>query len=126
MLGKIVSGGQTGVDRAALDGAIELGIPHGGWCPKGRWAEDGPIPEKYQLTETNTAELAERTKLNARDSDGTLILIKAESLGEGTQLTMDEAKRLKKPLLTINLSKDDYSNVLSDWIIQNNIRILNI
>ncbi len=64
MIKKIISGGQTGVDRAVLDVAIELGIPHGGWCPKGKWAEDAPISEKYQLKETSSAEPAERIKLN--------------------------------------------------------------
>ena len=83
MIEKIVSGGQTGVDRAALDAAINLKIPHGGWCPRGRCAEDGIIPEKYILIcpsaqdsdypETNIYD--ERTKLNIRDSDGSLILV---------------------------------------------------
>jgi len=70
---KIVSGGQTGADRAALDWAIEHGIPHGGWCPKGRRAEDGPIDGRYQLQETPTANYVERTKSNARDTDGTVV-----------------------------------------------------
>ncbi len=126
MIKKIISGGQTGVDRAALDVAIELGIPHGGWCPKGKWAEDGTISEKYQLKETSSTEPAERTKLNVRDSDGTLIIIKTEPVGEGSQLTIDEAKRLKKPLLVIDLSQKDLLISLRDWILQNNIRLLNV
>lgn len=126
MLQKIVSGGQTGVDRAALDVAIELGIEHGGWCPKGRWAEDAPINEKYQLTETDSPEPSVRTKLNVRDSDGTLIFIKGQSVGEGTQLTIDEARRLKKPLLIFNVSEQQDPAIIEEWVSQNNIRILNI
>jgi len=72
-LHKIISGGQTGVDRAALDVAIALDIPHGGWCPRERKAEDGVIPEKYHLDETETEEYNERTRLNIRNSDGTLV-----------------------------------------------------
>ncbi len=70
---KIISGGQTGADRAALDWAIRNGIPHGGWCPKGRKAEDGPIEAKYQLQETPSSKYLQRTDWNARDSDGTVI-----------------------------------------------------
>ena len=72
LLKKIVSGGQTGVDRAALDAAIELEIPHGGWCPKGRVAEDGTLIEQYLLSETESEDYTIRTKFNVRDSDGTL------------------------------------------------------
>ncbi|MHC4448286.1 MAG: YpsA SLOG family protein, partial [Planctomycetota bacterium] len=71
---KIVSGGQTGVDRAALDVAMELGVPCGGWCPQGRLAEDGEIDARYPLTETSRAHAAQRTEWNVRDSDGTLII----------------------------------------------------
>src|SRR5262245_51361441 len=74
VISKIVSGGQTGVDRAALDVALELGIPCGGWCPKGRLAEDGPIPERYPLKETTLRVYPQRTEWNVRDSDGTLVL----------------------------------------------------
>ena len=71
---KIVSGGQTGVDRAALDLARRLRLPHGGWCPKGRRAEDGPLPRRYRLKETPSASYGQRTGWNVRDTDGTLIL----------------------------------------------------
>src|SRR6266571_9073801 len=74
VVSKIVSGGQTGVDRAALDVALELGIPCGGWCPRGRRAEDGIIPERYPLIETPTTAYPQRTERNVRDSDGTLVL----------------------------------------------------
>lgn len=81
MIAEIRSGGQTGVDRAALNVAIRLGIPCGGWCPQGRLAEDGRIPLCYPLRETPTAEYAERTMWNVRDSDGTLILTWGEPAG---------------------------------------------
>ena len=76
MITKIVSGGQTGADRAALDVAIEEGILHGGWIPKGRKTETGPLPEKYQLKEMPTEEYPKRTEQNVIDSDGTLIILK--------------------------------------------------
>jgi hypothetical protein len=69
---KIVSGGQTGADRAALEWAVEHNIPYGGWCPKGRLAEDGPIDLRYQLQETPSSSYPQRTEWNARDSDGTV------------------------------------------------------
>ena len=70
---KIISGGQTGADRAALEFAIKQGIPHGGWCPKGRRSEDGQIDAKYQLQETPSSNYLQRTEWNVRDSDGTVI-----------------------------------------------------
>lgn len=84
---KIISGGQTGVDRAGLDVAIALGIPHGGWCPKGRKAEDGTIPAIYQIQETPKTNYKQRTGWNVRDSDGTLILTLGEPTG-GTAATI--------------------------------------
>ncbi|HSR12366.1 MAG TPA: putative molybdenum carrier protein, partial [Thermodesulfobacteriota bacterium] len=98
MVKKIISGGQTGVDRAALDVALELGIPAGGWCPKGRRAEDGRIPDYYPLQEASSPEYPVRTQLNVEDSDGTLILYRNSPAG-GTALTIRLAKRLKKPHL---------------------------
>ena len=83
---KIVSGGQTGVDQAALDVAITNGLDHGGWCPAGRRSEDGVIPLQYRLTETETSDYAIRTRRNVVESDGTLILFQAKISG-GTQLT---------------------------------------
>ncbi|MCX7173435.1 MAG: putative molybdenum carrier protein [Proteobacteria bacterium] len=88
---KIVSGGQTGVDRAALDWAVQQGIPHGGWCPKGRIAEDGAIDSRYELQETNSAKYPQRTKQNIIDSDGTLILNSGEL--DGGSLETRESKR---------------------------------
>lgn len=78
---KIISGGQTGVDRAALDVALELGLPCGGWCPRGRRAEDGVIAERYPLTETRSARYAVRTVRNVRAADGTLVLTRGQPSG---------------------------------------------
>lgn len=91
---KIISGGQTGVDRAALDAALQLGIPCGGWCPKGRKAKDGPIPDRYPLKETESGSYPVRTEMNVRDSDGTLILTWGRPTG-GTALTVRLARRHK-------------------------------
>ena len=95
----IVSGGQTGADRAALDFAIERGIPHGGWCPKGRLAEDGPISLRYDLQETPSRKYSQRTEWNVRDSDATVVFTIAPQIVGGTALTLDWARRLEKPAL---------------------------
>ncbi len=111
---RIVSGGQTGVDRAALDVALELRIPYGGWCPRGGWAEDLPAPPgllaRYPLLrETPTAEPAERTRLNVRDSDATLILLEgaAPAPGSGTALTLAAAEELGRPVAVVDLAAVD-------------------
>ncbi len=101
---RIVSGGQTGVDRGALDAAMALGIPHGGWCPKGRLAEDGTIPLLYELTETGSPAYAVRTERNVLDSDATIILCRGRPSG-GTELTFRLAKRHAKPCLVMDLHK---------------------
>ena len=95
---KIVSGGQTGVDRGALDAAIELAIPHGGWCPRGRLAEDGPIPEQYGLIETDSPDYPSRTQRNVVESDATLILFRGRIAG-GTELTFRLAEEHQRPRL---------------------------
>jgi len=97
----IISGGQTGVDRGALDAALELGIACKGWCPEGRTAEDGQIPERYPLLELTGAGYYERTRKNVQDSDGTLILHRGPLSG-GTQLTLDSSRDLGKPLLVLD------------------------
>lgn len=121
---KVVSGGQTGVDRAALDVAMELSIPCGGWCPKGRRAEDGTIPEKYLLQESPTANYAERTALNVKESDGTLILSRG-SLRSGTALTKTFAERYRRPCLVLDL-RDATPQQVHEWLAANSIRILNV
>lgn len=98
----IISGGQTGADRAALDFAIREGLPHGGWCPRGRLAEDGPLPSQYQLQETESRRYERRTRRNVRDSDATLVLtLDAEPSG-GTALTLDVTRQLGKPCLHLS------------------------
>jgi len=122
---KIVSGGQTGVDRAGLDVAISLDIPHGGWCPKGRRAEDGIIPAVYQLQETPTADYKQRTKWNVRDSDGTLVLTRGEPTG-GTALTIKLAAEHHKPSLVLDLEESHAPDTVRTWIAESRIGVLNI
>ena len=129
VISKIVSGGQTGVDRAALDVALELGIPCSGWCPKGRLAEDGPIPERYPLEETTLPVYPQRTEWNVRDSDGTLVLTIGTALapgGSGTALTIQLARRQKKPCLIVNLNDHPAIERVRRWCLANRIRILNV
>jgi hypothetical protein len=126
----IVSGGQTGVDRAALDAAIELGIPHRGWCPKGRKAEDGVIPFRYQLQETSGSDYAERTRRNAEDSDATLILTDSPSsdlpLRGGTLLTWSFCQQLARPVLVIRLRRPGPDKRLQDWLADHRVGVLNV
>ena len=122
---RIVSGGQTGVDRGALDAAILLGIAHGGWCPAGRLAEDGPIADVYHLTETPSPDYAVRTEQNVVDSDATLILCRGELTG-GTQLTYQFARQHDKPVLSLDLgSEPDLADVAA-WLAEHNVTVLNI
>jgi hypothetical protein len=125
MLVQIVSGGQTGVDRAALDVALELGLPCGGWCPRGRLAEDGPIPARYPLRETPSPAYTQRTEWNVRDSDGTLVLTPGEPAG-GTALTVALAEQLGKPLLVIDLTGPVRADDVRKWLQSQPIRILNV
>ncbi len=122
---KIVSGGQTGVDRAALDLALRLGIPSGGWCPKGRKAEDGPIDMRYPLKETPSTLYPVRTERNVRDSDGTLVLTWGRPSG-GTALTIKLARQHQKPILVVDLSKGGDLKPVMEWAKENSIRILNV
>ncbi|MDF2939595.1 MAG: uncharacterized protein K0R66_237 [Gammaproteobacteria bacterium] len=128
MIDKIVSGGQTGVDRAALDVAIGLNIPHGGWCPKGRLAEDGSLSDRYHLKETQTSDYSERTKLNIQDSDATLVLVPALPLNiqDGTVLTIEELKAKAKPHLIIDLSQKPDQALVLKWIKEHHIKTLNV
>ncbi len=122
---RIISGGQTGVDRAALDAATELGLETGGWCPKGRRAEDGPIDKRYPLKETDSRNYAFRTEKNVLDSDGTLILTSGSPKG-GTALTIKLARVHQKPLLIIDLSALKDFRSVRDWGKTHQIKILNV
>lgn len=124
---KLVSGGQTGADRAALDAALALGLPHGGWCPKGRKAEDGTIPLRYALVETTRAGYPQRTQWNVRDSDGTVVFTLAKAASGGSRKTITVARGLGKPCL--HLARDaggDAASLLRDFIESHQIGTLNI
>ena len=122
---KIISGGQTGVDRAALDVAVELGIACGGWCPKGRAREDGPIPDHYPLTETPSAEPAQRTEWNVRDADATLIIAQGKLTG-GAALTRRFARSMKKPCLVTNPAEAISPATVRDWLDDHQVEVLNV
>jgi hypothetical protein len=122
---KIISGGQTGVDRAGLDVALALDLEVGGWCPKGRRAEDGPIPDRYPLVETPEADYDTRTRRNVEDSDGTLILHRGPLEG-GTALTVDLARKIGKPCLIVALEEDIDPAAFQTWLTANAIQVLNI
>ena len=125
MIEKIISGGQTGVDRAGLNVAIELAIPHGGWCPKGRKAEDGAIPAIYQLQETPKTDYKQRTGRNVQDSDGTLILTRGEPTG-GTATTIKLAAAQGKPCLVLDLRTSPTPEAVRTWIEANGVSVLNV
>jgi hypothetical protein len=101
---KIISGGQTGVDRGALDAALAFEVECGGWCPAGRLAEDGAIPKPYPVTELASAGYAERTARNVADSDGTLVISNGEPIG-GTRETVDRCIEMGKPHLLIDCAR---------------------
>ena len=122
---RIVSGGQTGVDRAALTVAIELGIEHGGWCPKGRRAEDGAIPDCFAMQELDSTDYSARTIRNIIDSDATLILHVGPLTG-GTALTASAARQHNRPLLKIDLSEPCDAAKVREWLAAHQIKILNI
>jgi hypothetical protein len=122
---RVVSGGQTGVDRAALDTAMALGISHGGWCPRGRLAEDGRIADRYRLAETASSEYWVRTLRNVVDSDGTLILYR-HALSGGTQLTHRFAVKHDRPFLLVDLEAEPDAAQARDWLRDHKIRVLNV
>jgi hypothetical protein len=125
MITRIVSGGQTGVDRAGLDVALALQIPCGGWCPRGRLAEDGVIPDDYPLKETPSERYDQRTEWNVRDSEGTLV-INMGRLSSGTLYTVQKATALKKPFLVVQVDQEMDRGVINEWLEEHDIQILNI
>ena len=129
MLKKIISGGQTGVDRAALDAAIRMGIPHGGWIPKGRLTEEGPLPETYRLDEMETDSYPDRTEKNVVVSDGTLIISRSPLTG-GTEYTRKMILKHGKQMLHIDPALHanplDAASLVSSWIEMHNIEVLNV
>ena len=129
MIERIVSGGQTGVDRAALDAALAAGFPCGGWCPRGRRAEDGVIDARYPLIETPGESTLERTRANVGVSDATLIVCLGPAAG-GTRDTVDCAAAARKPALVIDLADDEAAPALCariiGWLDANRVRVLNV
>ena len=128
MITKIVSGGQTGADRSALDFAIDNNIPHGGWIPKGRITEGGRLPDKYHLQEMATTNYDIRTEQNVIDSDGTVIVSHGKLTGKSA-LTQTFAIKHHKPRLHLDMNKTtitEAADSLNNWIVKNNIKILNV
>ena len=124
---KLLSGAQTGADCAALDWAIFRDIPHGGWCPKGRKAQDGTIPARYQLTETPSASYLQRTEWNVRDSDGTVIFTVAAELAGGSKRTAEFAKKHGKPWLHLHpRASYEPERLLLEFINEHKIGALNV
>ena len=122
---RIVSGGQTGVDRAALEVALARGLACGGWCPRGRRAEDGAIDARFPLRETPSAYYAVRTRWNVRDSDATLILVRGAPHG-GTALTLECARALGRPHRIVDLGGDPDAAGVRAWLIEQKVRVLNV
>lgn len=127
---KIISGGQTGADRAGLDAALALGVLHGGWCPLGRRSEGGKIPPKYHLKETLSPHYRDRTTRNVQDSCGTIVFIDG-SLGKesGSALTLQLCRMHDRPNLLINFSLDsieDSAKLVQEFVVEHQIKILNI
>lgn len=122
---RINSGGQTGADRAALDFALQHQIDCGGWCPKGRKAEDGIIDPQYPLRETNNSNYPERTKTNIENSDGTVIFYLTK-FDAGTGLTLNLCKKLDKPFHIVKLSEIQDPSLFRKWVTDNSIKTINV
>jgi len=125
VLEKIVSGGQSGVDRAALDAARAAGLACGGWCPRDRWAEDGPIAVCYPLTETPQRDPAQRTAWNVRDADATLVLTRGSPRG-GTAFTVQCARAAGRPCRVVDLESGADAALIARWIEHSGARVLNV
>ena len=130
MLEKLISGGQTGADRAALDTAIHFSFPHGGWCPKGRIALDGVLAPHYRLQETPSADYSQRTRWNIRDSDATAVFTMRAKPGTGSKLTIRQAEKLGKSCLHIVLKeRTDYQDpvvLLQRFVAEHQVKVLNV
>jgi len=120
----LVSGGQTGADRAALDWAIEHGVRHGGWCPKGRKTEDGVLPERYRLQETPAAAYLQRTEWNVRDSDATLVFTLDDRLDGGSKRTAAFADSLGKPWLHVRPGV--HPKYVARFLTRHAVQVLNV
>ncbi|MCX7894564.1 MAG: putative molybdenum carrier protein [Thermoanaerobaculum sp.] len=122
---KVISGGQTGVDRAALDVALRLGWPCGGFCPRGRRAEDGPIPATYPLVELGSPSYAHRTRANVEAADATLILSPLPLRG-GTLLTLRWCRALRKAHLVVDPWEEQAEEAVVAWLQQTHPAVLNV
>ncbi|MCK4659339.1 MAG: putative molybdenum carrier protein [Phycisphaerae bacterium] len=125
---RIISGGQTGADRAALDVAIELGVPHGGYVPKGRRAEDGLIPAGYDLTEMSEESYDARTEANVQAADATLIVSEGLLTG-GSALTLCLARKHDKPVLHLDrsaCSPEQAVETIRNWLMGRRPAVLNV
>jgi len=127
MIKKIISGAQTGADRGGIDAAIECGVEYGGWLPKGRMAEDGVVPAEYTaMVEMTKGGYPKRTEANVVDSDGTVVFSHGKLTG-GSALTRRLCKKHGKPFLYVDLGKEtDPAYLLSDWITEYDIQVLNV
>jgi hypothetical protein len=130
VIARIVSGGQTGADRGGLDAAIRLGLAHGGWCPKGRRAEDGTIPAQYRLTETKSRTYSERTRRNVIDSDATVVFTKGLPTA-GSRLTIEMTDEEDRPMLHIDISgwpgdRGEDVETFRGWLAARHVSTLNV
>ncbi len=125
MITKIVSGGQTGVDRGALDCAIRNDLEHGGYCPAGRISESGRIPDRYKLTETSSSKYPQRTAMNVQHSDGTLILTRGRPEG-GTKKTISICRERGKVWLVIDMTQKLKPEKFVAWVHEHNVRTVNV
>jgi hypothetical protein len=125
---KIISGGQTGADRAALDISMAFGIPHGGWIPKGRKTEDGRLPDRYRMKEVLSISYAQSSQMNVLDSDGTLIVSHGRLTGVPAS-TQELSKKHRRPCLHIDLEEiayDKATDIVCSWIEIRGIHTLNV
>jgi len=124
---RIVSGGQTGVDRAALDWALDRGLECGGWCPAGRLSEDGAVPARYPLQETPSPAYAQRTEWNVRDSEATVLITCGDLLSGGTKLTQEFCRVWNRPCLWVHEGMEsDPAEALAAFVEESFLRVLNV